>query len=144
LPISVVVESLEPPELFEWFKALREDLGMHVIELGPDAGSAVVRALKDNHVVCLLSDRAIGGGGADVEFFGERTVLPAGPATLALRTGAPLIPTAAYYRGRMHHGVLRPPVTVAREGRLRDDVNRLTQLLAYELEALIRVALEQW
>jgi KDO2-lipid IV(A) lauroyltransferase len=143
-PISVVVESLEPREVFEWFKELREQLGMHVIELGPDAGGEVIRALKANHVVCLLSDRAIGGGGVEVEFLGERTMLPAGPATLALRTGAPLLPTAIYYRGRMHQGVLRDPVGVEREGRLRDDVTRVTQAMAYELEALIRAAPEQW
>jgi KDO2-lipid IV(A) lauroyltransferase len=143
-PISVVVEALEPVEVFEWFKDLREQLGMEVIALGPDAGSLVVRALKANHAVCLLSDRAIGGGGVEVEFFGERTLLPAGPATLALRTGAPLLPTAIYFRGRMHEGVVRPPVPTEREGRLRDDVTRVTQLLAHELEELIRAAPEQW
>jgi KDO2-lipid IV(A) lauroyltransferase len=143
-PISVVVEALDPPEVFAWFKDLREQLGMQVIALGPDAGTLVVRALKANHVVCLLSDRAIGGSGVEVEFFGERTLLPAGPATLALRTGAPLLPTAIYFRGRVHEGVVRPAVPLDREGRLRDDVARVTQRLAHELEALIRAAPEQW
>jgi KDO2-lipid IV(A) lauroyltransferase len=104
----------------------------------------VVRALKANHVVALLCDRDIGGGGIEVEFFGERTRLPGGPATLALRTGAPLLPTAAYFHGRGHLGVCRGPVPVERHGSLRDDVTRITQLLAHELEALIRVAPEQW
>jgi lauroyl/myristoyl acyltransferase len=143
-PMTVVVEMLDPPELFEWFVDLRRSFGMHVVPLGPDAAGAVVRALKDNHIVCLLCDRDIGGGGVEVEFFGERTRLPAGPATLALRTGAPLVPTAAYFRGRGHLGVCRPPVPIEREGKLRDDVARITQLVAYELEALIRAAPEQW
>ena len=143
-PISVVVESLEPTDVFEWFKDLREAFGMHVIPLGPDAGSEVIHALKDNHIVSLLCDRSIDGAGPEVEFFGERTVLPAGPATLALRTGAPLLPTAIYYRERMHHGVLRPPLPMVREGRFREDVARVTQLLAHELEVLIRAAPDQW
>jgi KDO2-lipid IV(A) lauroyltransferase len=85
------------------------------------------------------------GGGTEVEFFGERTTLPSGPATLALRTGAPLLPAAIYFRGRrLHHGVMRPPVPVERTGRLRDDVALVTQLLARELEELIRVAPDQW
>jgi KDO2-lipid IV(A) lauroyltransferase len=143
-PISVVVEALEPRELFDWFVELRQSLGMNVIPLGPDAGTEVIKALKANHVVCLLSDRSIGGGGIEAEFFGERTVLPGGPATLALRTGAPLVPTAIYFRGKGHAAVVRPPIPVERHGRLREDVERVTQLLASELEALIRAAPEQW
>ena len=143
-PISVVVEALEPRELFEWFVELRQSLGMNVIPLGPDAGTEVIKALKANHVVCLLSDRSIDGGGIEAEFFGERTHLPGGPATLALRTGAPLVPTAIYFRGTGHAAVVRPPIPVEREGRLREDVERVTQRLASELEALIRAAPEQW
>ncbi len=90
--ITVVVEKIEPPELFEWFVDLRSALGMNVVPLGAGAGTAVMRALHDNHVVCLLADRDLQGGGPEVEFFGERTTMPAGPATLALRTGAPILP----------------------------------------------------
>lgn len=144
VPLTAVVEAIEPPELFDWFVGLRESLGMHVVPLGPGAGSAVIRAVKDRHVVCLLCDRDIGGGGVEVEFFGERTTLPAGPATLALRTGAPLLPTAIYYEGTGHRGVVRPPIPAERNGRLRDDVARVTQLMADALEALIRRAPEQW
>lgn len=143
-PVSVVVESLEPRGVFEWFKALREEFGMHVIELGADAGNGVVSALKNNHIVALLCDRNIGRGGVEVEFFGERTLLPGGPATLALRTGAPIIPAAIYYRGEMHEGVLRAAVGCERLGRFRDDVSRITQAVARELESLIRAAPEQW
>ena len=104
LPVAAVVEALNPPELAAWFVELREALGMEIITLGPTAGSDVMRALRDNRIVCLLSDRDIGGGGVDVEFFGERTTLPGGPATLALRTGAPLLPAAVYYRGQFPRG----------------------------------------
>jgi len=144
LPMTVVVEPLEPPELFEWFASLRRSFGMTVVPLGPDAGGAVLRALANNEVVCLLSDRFISGASTEVEFFGERTLLPAGPATLSLRTGAPLIPAAVYFRGRGHEAVVRPALPNERRGKLRDDVQRLTQLLAAELEFLIRRAPEQW
>ena len=94
--------------------------------------------------MCLLCDRDIGGAGVEVEFFGERTLLPGGPAMLALRTGAPLLPVAVYFRRYDHLGVVCPPVASVRRGRLRDDVARVTQSLANELEDLIRVAPEQW
>jgi KDO2-lipid IV(A) lauroyltransferase len=145
--ITVVVEQIEPPELFDWFVDLRSKLGMHVVALGPDAGKTVMRALRDNHVVCLLADRDLQGGGPEVEFFGERTTLPGGPATLSLRTGAPILPTGVYFTGRVdgHFAWVKPPLPVERvEKRLRDDVQRITQLLARELEELIRRAPSQW
>jgi KDO2-lipid IV(A) lauroyltransferase len=145
-PVTVVVERIEPPELFDWFADLRAELGMTVVPLGPEAGKATLQALRDNEIVCLLSDRNIGGGGVEVEFFGERTRLPAGPATLALRTGAPILPVAVYFTTRLngHLGVVRPPLPVERRGSLRDDVARVAQDLTAELELLIRRAPEQW
>lgn len=144
VPITVVVEALEPPDVFDWFVGLRESLGMHVVAVGPNVLGGVLAALRANHVVCLLSDRDIGGGGVEVDFIGERTTLPAGPATLALRTGAPILPTAVYVDGRHHRALIRPPLALERRGRLRDDVTRTTQVLADELELLIRRAPEQW
>ena len=145
-PMTVVVEALENEELFEWFVDLRSKLGMTVVPLGPEAGGAVLRALKNNEVVCLLCDRDLQRTGVEVEFFGERTTLPAGPATLSLRTGAPLLPTAVYFEKRYngHHGIVRPPISLERRGKLRDDIARVTQDLAHELEWLIRQAPEQW
>lgn len=143
-PMLVVAEKLEPEELFEWFTSLRLAQGLTVVAHGPSAGTAVLRALRDNEIVGLLSDRDLTRTGVEVEFFGEKTTLPAGPATLALRTGAALLPCAIYFEGRGHHGIVRPPVDTTRQGSLREDVARITQTLAGELEALIRRAPEQW
>lgn len=145
--LTVVVEKIEPPELFDWFADLRGALGMNVVALGPDAGKEVIAALKRNDIVCLLCDRDIQRTGVEVEFFGETTTLPAGPATISLRTGAPLLPTAVYFddRGNGHKGWVRPPVALTRGGgSLRDDVVAGTQALAHELEVLIRRAPQQW
>jgi KDO2-lipid IV(A) lauroyltransferase len=151
LRVTVVVERLDPPELFDWFVGLRRRLGMNVVALGPDVGTEVLAALRRNEIVCLLCDRDLQRTGVPVEFFGERTTLPGGPATLALRTGAPVLPTAVYFAdaGRFdsdgHLGVVRPPLdTGRRAGGLRADVARVTQDLAGELEYLIRREPTQW
>jgi len=144
LPVTVVVEPVEPPELFEFFASFRRRLGMNIVALGPQAGAEVLRAIKERHVVCLLADRDIQGDGIAVEFFGEVTTLPAGPATLAARTGAPLLPTAVYFKDKGHQAVVGPAVSTERQGRFRDDVARITQDLALRLERLIRTAPEQW
>ena len=143
--VTVVVEEIEPPELFEWFTSFRESLGMQIVSLGPDSGPAVMDALADNHIVCLLADRVIGDASSvTVDFFGERTRLPAGPATLSLRTGSPLIPVAVYFDGDAHFADARPAIPAEREGSFREDVTRITQLMANEFERFIRAAPEQW
>lgn len=145
LELTVVVESVEPQALFDFFAEFRRDLGMNIVPLGPSSGSELLRALAANHVVCLLSDRDISGDGIVLDMFGETTSIPAGPAMLALRTGAPLIPAAVYFApDHGHVAVVQPPLDVTRHGRLRDDVTRVTGDLARHMEELIARAPEQW
>lgn len=142
--LTVVAEPVEPPELFDWFVREREALGMDVVPLGPDALRVVLRALAEGHVVCLVCDRDLSGDGVGVDLFGASTTMPGGPALLAMRTGAPLLPVGAYFRPRGHAVRILPPVPVERRGSLRDDVRRVTQDLACRFEELIAAAPEQW
>ena len=145
MPMTAVAEVLDPPELFEWFREKRQAIGINIEGLDKNAGTKLLNVLKGGGVVGLLCDRDIQGGGVEVEFFGSRVTLPGGPATLALRTGATLLAAACYSGpGRDHFAVVTPPIVAVREGRLRDDVTRVTQLIAHELEGLIRRAPEQW
>ena len=147
IPVTVAVEPLRPPDLFEWFARFREDLGMKVVPTGPGAAGAILQALKGGHVVCLLSDREVARvSAAEVSFFGAPVMLPAGPVTLALRSGAPLM-TAAIYYGKAttaHTLVFRAPVQLPPAGRFRQSVQAGTQILTVELEHLIRSAPTQW
>lgn len=145
MPMTAVAEELDPPELFEWFKSKREAIGIRIEGLNSQTSGKLLSVLRDGGVVGLLCDRDVAGGGVEVEFFASRVTLPGGPATLALRTGAALVAAACYTGpGRDHFAVVTPPIPAVREGRLRDDVTRVTQLVARELEGLIRRAPEQW
>ena len=144
IKVTTVVEPVKPPELAAWFIDLREQLGMEIVPLGPESGPKVAKALSNGRLLSLVCDRDISGTGVEVEFFGERTTLPAGPATLALRSGAPLMAATCYFDGSGHRGVVRPPIDTTRQGKFRADVARITQVLAHELEELIRLAPEQW
>jgi KDO2-lipid IV(A) lauroyltransferase len=146
-PVTVVVERLRPVELYERFATYRRALGMELLPLddGPETLRGVLRALRDGRLVALVCDRDLTGGGLPVELFGATARMPGGPASLALRTGAPLLPIAVYFRPQGgHHAVVQPPLPTRREGRLRDDVARVTQALAHRFEELIRAAPEQW
>jgi len=143
--LTVVAEPVDPPELFDWFVATRARLGMRVVALGPAAAGEVLRDLRDGRVVALVCDRDLAGDGIPVEFFGEATTLPGGPALLALRSGAPLLPVGTYFRaGDGHAARILEALPTGRQARMRDDVARVTQQLADRFETLIRAAPEQW
>ncbi len=144
-PMTTVMEPLEPPDLFEWFRAQREALGLTIHTFEPQTSGRLAAALRAGRLVGLVADRDLVGTGVEVEFFGEKTTMPAGPAVLSLRTGAPIFPTIVYQvSGGRGHGVIRAPIEMERTRSLRADVGRLTSLLAGELELLIAKAPAQW
>jgi KDO2-lipid IV(A) lauroyltransferase len=144
-PMVCVAEVLEPPELYKWFVEQRERLGLTILPLQSDTTGKLLSFLREGRLLGLVADRDLVGNGIEVEFFGEMTTLPAGPATLALRSGADLMTTAVYhYRGDRHHAKVNTPIDCTRTGSLRDDVRRITQQIAREMEVLIRRAPEQW
>jgi KDO2-lipid IV(A) lauroyltransferase len=145
MPITVVAEKLEPPALFEWFRRKRAAVGIRVEPLNAQASSTLLAVLRDGGLVGLLCDRDIQGGGIEVDFFGRRVTVPGGPATLALRSGAALVAAACFIGpGDDHYAWISRLIPASREGRLRDDVERVTQAVTDELARLIRRAPEQW
>jgi len=145
LPMTAVAERIEPPALFDYFVEQRAAMGLTIVPLDRHSGGTLLSTLRGGGLVGLLCDRDIEGTGIDVEFFGERTTMPGGAATLALRTGATLCTGAVYSGpGRDHRAIVEPPLDTTRTGSLRADVARVTQDIATRLEGLIRRAPEQW
>jgi KDO2-lipid IV(A) lauroyltransferase len=140
--VTAVVERLEPPEVFDWFQELRARYGVNVVPAGPGAMTALVEAVKRRDVVCLPADRDIGGTGIPVEFFGQPVSMPVGPAVLARRTGAPILPTGVFFRDRQRVTVVTEPIEV--QGRGRSENERLTRLSADRMAQLVASAPDQW
>ena len=117
--MTSVAERIEPPELFDYFVSQRAAMGLTIVPLDGGSGGAVMRTLREGGLVGLLCDRDLLDNGIDVEF-GEKTTMPSGPATLAMRTGATLL-TAAVYSGpgQDHHAVVGGPIDLTRTGTLR-------------------------
>jgi KDO2-lipid IV(A) lauroyltransferase len=95
IPVTTVAERLKPEAVFEQFLAFRQSLGMEVLPLtgGPGPFDTLRERLESGGTICLLADRDLSRRGIDVEFFGSTARMPAGPAKLALATGANLMPT---------------------------------------------------
>jgi KDO2-lipid IV(A) lauroyltransferase len=147
VPVVAVAEMLPYQSLTDWFTDLRADFGIEVVLAtgGTEVMRSLEAALGDNKAVALLSDRDLKGKGVPVTFFGEETTLPPGPATLSLRTGAPVLPVASYYEGdNGYRVVVRPPIPIPAEGTRSEKVQEMTQALANEMESLIRAAPQQW
>jgi phosphatidylinositol dimannoside acyltransferase len=145
MPMTAVMERIEPARLFAWFVEQRRHMGLTAVPLGEGSSAAILRALRAKELVGLVSDRDLVGNGVEVDFFGERTTLPAGAATLALRTDALLLPVTVYSGpGNWHTGVVHRPLDTTRRGTLRSDVHRLTQELATVFEEAILEHPEQW
>jgi phosphatidylinositol dimannoside acyltransferase len=137
MPITTVMERLKPEGLYRRFLAYRESLGMTIIPAsgGDSAPTELLeRALADRHIVPLLADRDLSRRGVEVRFFGGRTRMPAGPALLTVRTGAPLYVANMWYEEAGPRGRLVGPLIAPREGTLTERVAALTQLVADEFE----------
>ncbi|WBQ01866.1 phosphatidylinositol mannoside acyltransferase [Kribbella sp. CA-293567] len=102
MPVSTVAERLRPESLFDRFVAYRAKLGMEVLPLtGSDEHvfGVLAERLRAGGFVCLVADRDLSDRGVPVTFFGRKSRMPAGPAALSVRTGAPLIPATLHYDG---------------------------------------------
>jgi KDO2-lipid IV(A) lauroyltransferase len=114
-PFTTVAERLKPESLYVRFVAYREALGFEVLALtGSDLSviATLSKRLRAGKLVCLVGDRDLSEAGLPVTFFGETTRMPAGPAALAQRTGAALLPVSLWYDGPMMRGRIHPPVEV--------------------------------
>jgi KDO2-lipid IV(A) lauroyltransferase len=136
-PLTTVAERLKPEGVYQKFVAYRESLGMEII---PTVGGErppleiLIERLGQGHVVPLLADRDLSARGIEVRFFGGRTRMPAGPAMLALRTGAPLFVASLWYDDEYNaRGRLEGPLPIPEDGPLDVRVRVLTQEIADRL-----------
>lgn len=146
-PFTTVAERLRPESLYARFVAFRERLGMEVLSLTGGDGDVyrtLAARLRANGVACLLADRDLTPTGVEVTFFGEPARMPAGPAALALDTGAALLPVTLWYEGRAWAGRIHPEVTAPRHGTRQERIAAMTQRMADEFEDSIRAHPRDW
>jgi lauroyl/myristoyl acyltransferase len=122
-PVTAVAEKLEPERLFEKFLAYREALGIQIYPTGtPNIIDTLARELtEDKQIIALVSDRDLTARGIEVRFFDVATRMPAGPANLALLTGAPIFPATLWYEGPTACAQIHPQVVVPSSAPTGDD-----------------------
>jgi KDO2-lipid IV(A) lauroyltransferase len=118
---------------------------VRIIPTGPSSAREALRALRRGEVLLLAADIDREGTGVPVSFLGRRVYLPAGPATLAIRTGASLIP--GYVRrlpGGRHEASMLAPIALPPAGDAETRVRQLTQGIAEAFEKMIWMDPGQW
>ncbi|WP_031515322.1 phosphatidylinositol mannoside acyltransferase [Streptomyces sp. NRRL F-5123] len=145
-PFTTVAERLKPETLYDRFVAYREGLGMEVLpHTGGSAFGTLARRLRDGGLVCLVADRDLSASGVEVDFFGAKTRMPAGPALLAQHTGALLLPVTLWYdESPVLQGTVHPPVTVPDAGTRAQRTAAMTQSLADTFAAGIAAHPQDW
>jgi KDO2-lipid IV(A) lauroyltransferase len=129
------------PELFELLRREREQRGATVIAWRNLR--EIFGVLRRKEMLALLVDWGYRADGIPVRLFGAWTALPAGPATLAAKSGSTILPiTIRRQPGDTFSVHWTEPITVGSSDPA--DLQRATQAIADALERTISAAPEQW
>jgi len=97
-PVTTVAERIKPESVYADFVRMRNQIGMTIIPIkkGEPTLPRLIEATKspDPFLICILADRDLSKGGVEVDWFGRKALMGAGPAALALATGLPLYPVS--------------------------------------------------
>jgi KDO2-lipid IV(A) lauroyltransferase len=146
-PVVSVAERLKPAGLYDRFVAYRESIGISVLPLTGGRRQPLdelAERLRAGELVCLLADRDLSRRGVEVSFFGGRTRMPAGPALLALRTGAPLLVARLWYDETSSRGSIVGPIAVPAGADRLAQVAAMTQEVADSLAEGIAAHPRDW
>ncbi len=104
-PVSFLVGEQHNKLIDDRMNRNREIMGIRIIHMGI-AVRGVMKTLRGNGIVALLSDQDAGRQGVFVRFFGKPSSTHQGPAIFALKTGAPIIFASAIRLPRGRHRVV--------------------------------------
>jgi KDO2-lipid IV(A) lauroyltransferase len=133
-PISAVAARMKNPLVNAWLTGLRERFGIALIPTGRSSGRRVMKALKSGRIVLLLIDQDARDKGMFVRFFGRMASTPPGAATLAQRSGAPIVPCRISRDVRngkkiVFSTAVYPPERSGGERAVRQTLQELTSIL---------------
>jgi KDO2-lipid IV(A) lauroyltransferase len=143
IPLVTVVERLKPEKLFRRFLEYREAIGMEALPLDGRVMGTLASRLREGKLVALVADRDLSRSGIDVKFFDGTARMPAGPALLAIRTGADLVTAYVSYTETGIHIDFRK-VQIASGETESEQVAKTVQLCADNFAAGITKHPQDW
>jgi KDO2-lipid IV(A) lauroyltransferase len=145
VPVTMVVSPLVNRRWDRFITGLRSAPGTTILSKRY-AARPILKALREGRAIAILIDQNVRGeGGLFVDFFARPASTTPALATLAFRSGAPIVPVFSWFRpdGRLHVSY-RAPIVAARRGAIEDDVRDLMRACTGLLEEEIRRRPESW
>jgi KDO2-lipid IV(A) lauroyltransferase len=106
----------------------------------------VFRILKNNEIVAIPSDwDPTGRAAKPFKFFGKKAYLPTGALQIALKSGAPLVPSFIYRKDKYNHfQIIEKPIDLIREGDKETMITKNIKKVTKVMEKYIRNNISEW
>ena len=130
ITLTAVVEKLKPEAIFRKFLAYRESIGIEAISHKEKTIPILTQRLQDGKLIALVADRDMSRNGIEVNFFGKTSKMPAGPAILAIKTGAPLITAYVRYLPGGIEIIFDETIKPTNSGSEEEQIKLITQSMA--------------
>ncbi len=139
-----VYDTFRPEYLDHLIQRKRREKGINLIRA--NNGREMLRVLRAGGTLALLFDKPMAPAkGVKVHFFGRLTAVPSGPAMLALKTGATILPVYLIrHADKSFECVLFPPVAWTASGDRDADVQTIMQKLVDTLQSAVHARPDQW
>lgn len=143
-PLIIVTGRTTSRFVFDGVTWLRGRRGARLVEPTPSGIRHVIRALRNNEIAVLVSDRDFFENGHEIEFFDQKTTLPPGAVRIARDTGAPIVPIFTRRSSSGHEVRIHEPIHIEKTRDVKADVHKGMRQLVPVLETGISAGLEQW
>jgi len=144
IPLTTVAEHLKPEKLFRRFLEYRTAIGMEVLDLDSRSIAVLSQRLRAGKLVALVADRDLSKNGIPVNFFGTGGQMPAGPALLAIQTGADLITAFVKYEEVGIRIIFGEAIAIPETGSVSEKAAAMTQVIADRFAEQLVVNTVDW
>lgn len=144
ITLTAVVEKLKPEALFKKFLAYRQSIGIEAISHKDKTIPILMERLHQGKLIALVADRDMSRNGIEVNFLGGTAKMPAGPAILALKTGAPLVTAYIRYLEKGIEITFDETIKLPIAGSEEEQIKIVTQSMADNFAKRIKASPVDW
>jgi len=144
ITLTAVVEKLKPEAIFQKFLAYRQSIGIEAISHKEKTIPILMERLNQGKLIALVADRDMSRNGIEVNFLGGIAKMPAGPAILALKTGAPLVTAYIRYLEKGIEITFDETIKLPVAGSEEEQIKIVTQSMADNFAKRIKASPVDW